>query len=157
MNAISLPGINIQAPWAKAILTGRKTIETRCYPMPKQWEGQLLVIIETPGKKGGFSSRVAGFVIFGKSYRYDSRLSFMREQKAHLVEPEDPVFGWSEGSKPKWGWPVVKIYRYTQTLPLGFRRGIRYSKAVPITKPPLRWLESLAGLGSRTKPFRAPR
>lgn len=85
MNAISLPGINIQAPWAEAILTGRKTIETRCYPMPEQWEGQPLVIIETPGKKGQFRSRVAGLVIFGKSYRYESRLSFIREQKVLLV------------------------------------------------------------------------
>ena len=32
---VTLPGINIQAPWAEAIVSGRKVIETRFYPMPR--------------------------------------------------------------------------------------------------------------------------
>jgi len=31
---VTLPGINIQAPWAEAIVAGHKVIETRCYPQP---------------------------------------------------------------------------------------------------------------------------
>jgi len=36
----TLPGINIQAPWAEAIVAWHKVIETRFYPMPKKWFGQ---------------------------------------------------------------------------------------------------------------------
>ena len=49
---VMLPGINIQAPWAEAIVSGRKLIETRFYPMPRKWIGQPLAIIETPGQAG---------------------------------------------------------------------------------------------------------
>jgi hypothetical protein len=46
---VTLPGINIQSPWAKALVSGCKVIETRLYPMPRQWVGQPLAITETPG------------------------------------------------------------------------------------------------------------
>ena len=53
---VTLPGINIQAPWAEAIVSGRKVIETRFYPMPRKWVGQPLAIIETPGKARHFQA-----------------------------------------------------------------------------------------------------
>ena len=155
MGRLSLPGINIQAPWAEAILSGRKTIETRYYPMPKKWEGQPLAIIETPGRKGRFRSRVAGFIIFGRSHCYESKTAFLRDKSKHLVDPEDAVFGWRDEGKPKWGWPIVWSCRYTQELSMAFRRGIRYSSAVPITKPPPPLLETLSRSGFHKKHFRA--
>jgi len=44
----TLPGINIQAPWAEALVAGHKVIETRFYPMPKKWFGQPLAIKVLP-------------------------------------------------------------------------------------------------------------
>ena len=32
---VTLPGINIQALWAEALVSGHKGIEMRFYPMPK--------------------------------------------------------------------------------------------------------------------------
>ncbi|WP_089935800.1 hypothetical protein [Candidatus Entotheonella palauensis] len=142
--AITLPGINIQAPWVHAICSGHKVIETRFYPMPSKWVDQPLAIIETPGKTGRFKRRIAGLVIFAPSWRYADRDAFARDQKQHLVDPGDPRFGWTSDDKPKWAWPVVWVEAYEQPLPPGFRAGIRYSRAVTILRPPASLVRALS-------------
>jgi hypothetical protein len=134
--AVTLPGINIQAPWAQAIISGHKVIETRFYPLPDKWIDQPLAIIETPGRTGRFKRRIAGLVIFGPSWCYADRDAFARDRTKHLVDPDDPRFGWKSDSKPKWAWPVVWVEAYEQPLPPEFRAGIRYSRAVEILEPP---------------------
>jgi len=134
--AITLPGINIQAPWAQAIISGHKVIETRFYPLPSKWIDHPLVIIETPGKTGRFKRRIAGLVIFRSSWCYADRAAFARDRTKHLVDPDDPRFGWKSDGKPKWAWPVVWVEAYEQPLPPEFRAGIRYSRAVEIREPP---------------------
>ena len=103
---VTLPGINIQTPWAQAIVSGRKVIETRFYPLPEKWVGQPLVILETPGKARQFKCRVAGFVIFEKSWCYTDKAHFAQDRAKHLVDPDDPLFGWQYDGKPKWAWPI---------------------------------------------------
>ena len=73
LTAMTLPGLNVQAPWAQALISGRKVIETHFYPMPAKWTGQPLAIIETPGTTGDFKRRIAGLVVFGPSWRYTER------------------------------------------------------------------------------------
>ena len=68
--AVTLPGLNIQAPWARAIISGRKVIETRFYPMPDKWIDHPLAIIETPGRTGRFNRLIAGLVSFGPIWCY---------------------------------------------------------------------------------------
>lgn len=107
-----LPGLNIQAPWANLIVSGRKVIETRFYPMPAKWIGQPLVIIETPGKSGTYKRRVAGFVCFARSWCYPDRASFAADHAKHLVDADDPIFGWQNDNKPKWAWPIQWVKAY---------------------------------------------
>jgi hypothetical protein len=132
---VTLPGLNIQAPWAQAIVSGRKVIETRFYPLPEKWVGQPLAIIETPGQARRFTRRIAGLVIFGRSWRYADKGSFAHDQLKHLVRPDDPLFGWRLDDKPKWAWPVQWVEAHQQSLPPGFRAGIRYARAVEILRP----------------------
>ena len=134
---ITLPGINIQAPWAQAILSGRKVIETRFYPMPAKWIDQPLAIIETPGRTGRFKRRIAGLVIFGPSWCYAHKTAFAQNSANHLVDADDPLFGWKSDDKPKWAWPVQWVEAYQQPLPPAFRAGIRYARAVEILSPPM--------------------
>jgi hypothetical protein len=141
---LTLPGVNIQAPWAQAIVSGHKVIETRFYPLPAKWVGQPLVILETPGKTGRFKRRIAGLVIFAKSWCYADKASFARDYVKHLVEPDDAVFGWRDDSKPKWAWSVHWVMAYAQPLPPGFRAGIRYARAVEIHDPPAGLVDMLA-------------
>ncbi len=139
---IVLPGINIQAPWAQAIVSGRKVVETRFYPMPEKWVDQPLVIIETSGKAGRFKRRIGGFVIFGQSWCYADMASFARDQSKHLVDPDDSLFGWRQDGKPKWAWPIHWAEAYQQPLPHNFRSGIQYARAVEILSPPETLLKS---------------
>jgi hypothetical protein len=139
-----LPGINIQAPWVEAIVSGRKVIETRFYPMPQKWVGQPLAIIETPGKSRHFKRRIAGLVIFAPSWCYADKAAFAQDGARHLVDPDDPRFGWRQEGKPKWAWPVQWVEGYQQSLPPGFRAGIRYACAVEILRPSAALLTILA-------------
>jgi hypothetical protein len=100
--AITLPGINIQAPWAQALISGRKVIETRFYPMPSKWIDQPLAIIETPGKTGRFKRRIAGLIAFASSWCYADRDAFARDHRKHLVDPDDPLFGWMSIVSTSW-------------------------------------------------------
>ncbi|HEY7492302.1 MAG TPA: hypothetical protein VIH59_14485 [Candidatus Tectomicrobia bacterium] len=145
---VTLPGINIQAPWAQALVSGQKVIETRFYPMPEKWVCRPLVLLETPGKAGRFKQRIAGVVIFGPSWCYADKAAFARDGARHLVDPNDPQFGWREAGKPKWAWPVQWVEAYQQPLPPGFRAGIRYARAVEILQPSAALLERLARVES---------
>jgi hypothetical protein len=152
-HTVTLPGINIQAPWTEAIVSERKVIETRFYPMPRKWVGYPLAIIETPGKAGRFKRRIAGLVIFGQSWCYADKEAFARDREKHLVDPDDPVLGWREDTTPKWAWPVRWVEAYQQPLPPGFRAGIRYARAVEICRPSAALLEILArGTSHRLTP-----
>lgn len=91
--AVLIPGINIQAPWVEAIVSGAKVIETRFYPLPQKWTDQPLAIIETPGKARHFRRRVAGLVIFGPSWCYADKAAFAHDRARHLVDPDDRLFG----------------------------------------------------------------
>jgi hypothetical protein len=146
---VTLPGINIQAPWAQAIVSGRKVIETRFYPLPKKWVGHPLAIIETPGKARHFKRRIAGLVIFGRSRCYADKASFAHDRPQHLVGPDDPLFGWRDDSKPKWAWPIRWVEAYRQSLPAEFRAGIRYARAVEILRPSAALLERMARVSAR--------
>jgi hypothetical protein len=144
--AITLPGLNVQAPWAQAIVSGQKVIETRLYPMPMRWVGHLLVIIETPGKARNFKRRIAGLVIFASSWCYADKATFSSDCAKHLVDPDDPRFGWQQDDRPKWAWPIQWVTAYQQPLPSGWRAGIRYARAVEILQPPAALLDRLARL-----------
>ena len=141
---VTLPGINIQAPWAQAIVSEHKVIETRFYPMPRKWVGQTLAIIETPGRARNFQRRIAGLVIFAPSWCYVDKVAFARDRAKHLVDPDDQLFGWRQDGKPKWAWPVQWVEVYQQPLPPGFRAGMRYARAVEILRPSAALLDMLA-------------
>lgn len=132
---LTLPGLNVQAPWAQAMVSGQKVIETRFYPMPMRWVVHPLVIIETPGKARNFQSRIAGFVIFTRSWCYADKAAFASDRDKHLVDPDDPLFGWQQDDRPKWAWPIQWVEAYQQPLPPGWRAGIRYARAVEILQP----------------------
>lgn len=128
-----LPGLNLQAPWTQWILEGRKTVETRFYPLPKKYVGKEMLIIETPGKTGKFKARIVGIVVFGEPFQYQSKKEFYADRARHLVDTASPNFTWESGKgKKKWGWPVGKTRRMYIKLPIGIKRGILYTESIPI-------------------------
>ena len=131
----SLPGINIQYPWSELILSGKKKIETRSYPLPKKFEGMEIAVIETPGKQGkkvGIDkARITGTVTFSGSKRYGSREEWRRDFKHHLVEDSDPLFSYSD-DKPKYGWIIKSVTRLSSPTRPPASRGIIFAKGCKV-------------------------
>ena len=122
MKMNQVPGINIQFPWSKLILSGKKTIETRTYPLPPKHINRDLALIETPGSAGKFSARIVAIVRFGESFEYKSKSEFFQDKGEHLVGDDD-VFSWPKTGK-KWGWPILSVKPLKRPLPAPRPRGI---------------------------------
>ncbi len=126
----SYPGLNIQFPISRLILEGSKKIETRTYPIPTEYIGKEMLIIETPGKDGEFKARIVGLVKFGPSFAYESRRDFYLDEKRHCVSPSSP-WKW-QSDKPKWGWPILSVKQFSKEIPAPPKRGIKFTKVVSI-------------------------
>lgn len=122
-------GINIQYPISRLILDGSKTVETRTYAIPPSYVGQTMAIIETPGAKGHFAARIVGIIVFGESFKYESKAAFYKDVARHKVTPDSP---WRWGDKPKFGWPILKVSRFKTPKPAPANKGIRYTANLEI-------------------------
>jgi hypothetical protein len=132
----SYPGINIQAPWSQLILSGRKTMETRFYPLPKKYIGTKLALVETPGPSKVFKARVIGLITFGESFPYKSKAAFYADSRKHLVTTEAADFSWESGlGKLKWGWPILRVEPFDTFVPVSGRRGIIFSSQIALPSP----------------------
>ena len=106
------PGINIQFPISNLIADGFKTVETRTYPIPKNYLNQEMYLVETPGKRGKFKARAIAIIKFTGCFEYLSKKEFRKDQTRHCVEKES-LWDWDE--KAKWGWEVKLIKKIPPT------------------------------------------
>ena len=128
----SYPGLNVQHPISRLILNGSKSIETRTYPLPSQYIGKEMLLIETPGKEGKFKARIIGIAVFGESFKYKNKKDFYLDQQYHCVSPTS-LWKW-QPKKPKWGWPVLKIIKVPDEIPTLGRRGIIFTREIHFGK-----------------------
>lgn len=132
---IGIPGIHIQWPWSQLLLNGKKVIETRSYPIPEKFVGMPLAVIETPGptgKKNGIQTAIIGIITFDSAYQYSSREQWLRDEKLHLVPPNDKLYGFKSG-KPKWAWKVSSFEKRKPSPPPKIR-GIIYAKNCKVSQ-----------------------
>lgn len=132
----SIPGINIQWPWSRLLLSGEKTIETRSYRLPAHYQNAPLALIETPGPLGKksadiTSARIVGLICFSDSFRYSSKSSWTADFVRHRVPANDPTFSFSNGHE-KWGWEVVSVAKFDSPISPPTRRGIVFSSKCEI-------------------------
>lgn len=125
------PGINIQWPISSLILDGRKTIETRTYPLPNRYKEKTLVIIETPGRSGRFKARIVGLIRFSSCFQYGSSSEFYSDIGRHYVRKDSP-WAWNENA-PKWAWIIDHVTRFEQARVAPKRKGIVFTKVVKYT------------------------
>src|SRR5437660_375608 len=121
-------GINIQFPISEMILCGKKTIETRTYPIPLLLVGKELAFIETPGQEGSFKARIVGTIVFGTSFPYKSKRSFYDDYDRHLVDRHSS-WKWTP-EKKKFGWPILKVIVFREQLPAPLKKGIKFTKNI---------------------------
>jgi hypothetical protein len=74
----SYTGINIQFPISRLIIEGQKIIETRTYPIPPDFVGKEMLLIETPGRPKKFQARIIAVIKFKESFKYKSKTDFYR-------------------------------------------------------------------------------
>jgi hypothetical protein len=110
--------LELQAPWAGAILDGSKSMETRAYDLPPGLLGKRILIIESPTGSAGVSNmgnvidfktskaKVIGWCTFCSVKKYTNRKEFEADESAHLVSA-DSGYGWKDNkTKAIYGWVV---------------------------------------------------
>lgn len=123
-------GVNIQWPISRSILDGKKSIETRTYPLPSKYINVPLILVETPGRKKEFHARGVAIITFGRSFEYKSKKDFYEDVRNHLVSKDSP---WAWKSKSKWGWPILSIKKID---PIEIKnRGIIFRSGIQLKKP----------------------
>lgn len=125
----SYTGINIQYPISRLIIDGEKTIETRTYPLPEKYLNQELLLVETPGSKGKFKSRIVGIIKFTNCFLYQDKKAFNQDYEKHFVD-KDSDWWWTD--KPKYGWEVKLIKVFKEPIPFLGRKGIKFTLNIKI-------------------------
>ena len=98
------------------------------YPIPDDYIGKEMALVETPGKSGNFKSRIIAIVQFGQSFKYNSKSEFYRDADKHCVT-ENSLWAW-DSKKGRWGWPVKVICAFTHPIATKKRLGIKYTKDI---------------------------
>ena len=119
--------LEMQCPWAKLLLEGKKLIETRAYDLPQILLGVKIDILQSKAGRAGVSNlpdiveskesindlvdRIGWFTI-KEVIKYTSKEQFDKDKNKHLVE-ENSGYGWKEG-KPLYGWVVGESGYYSE-------------------------------------------
>lgn len=120
-------GLNIQNPISELIADGRKTIETRTYPISKKYINKELILIETPGLKGNFKARAIAIIKITDCFKYPSKKKFYEDADKHFVTPNSP---WAWKDKEKYGWRVEVIRTISPPQIITIPKGIIYTKNI---------------------------
>ena len=120
-------GLNVQSPWSTLLINGQKSVETRSYRLPQRLEGVELALIETPGKRGKFKSRIIGIITFSESFRYKDKNEWTNDYHRHRVDENDDDYGWKY-YKSKYGWVVSNVEKFEKPFDPPAKRGIIYAK-----------------------------
>lgn len=125
------PGVNILFPWSQLIATGKKTVETRGYKLPANYENKFLYIIETYGVlKPGSEKRKAqiiGMVKFSGSFKYRSYAEWREDFSRHQVNVDDQQFSYRDDEE-KWGWEIAEAICLPTPLDAPASKGIKFTK-----------------------------
>lgn len=115
--------LEMQAPWARRLLDGDKTVETRSYPLPAGLVGRSIEVMESKPGEDGVSSlgdtvealcsglSVVGRVTFSSSEAYSSRDAWAADESRHLVSPTSEGYGW-KGAESVFAWTVGEVTVY---------------------------------------------
>jgi hypothetical protein len=119
--------LEMQTPFAMLLLTGRKTIETRAYPLPSELLHRRIQILQTKSGADAVSvlgvaveftkqeledkgASLIGWVIFDRVVEYTDRNSFEADESKHKVL-KGSGYGWrANDTTTLYGW-VVKNYK----------------------------------------------
>ena len=123
----SLPGLNVQEPWASLLLSGKKTIETRTYPCTSAYLLRPIGIVATRRQELPKSCLI-GLVTIEENIEFDSLEKFRAFEHEHLVAAGSQ-FDWKR-ERPKWGWRLTVLALVAPTVVALPKRGIVWTKEI---------------------------
>ena len=122
-------GLEMQHPYSEFVLTGKKSIESRAYPLPEALLDTQIEILQSEKGQDGVSSvpnratlskssqssqssqsplKRIGWVTFAKCHQY-TKEEFEADVEKHLVDPNSG-YGWNE-KRPMFGWVVGTYHK----------------------------------------------
>lgn len=109
--------LEMQHPFSGLVVSGKKTIETRAYPLPDALLNVKIGIMQSAKGQDGVSALPSsfplqkstgltriGWVTFNKCIEYKSRKEFESDAEKHLVDPNSG-YGWND-ERPMFGWVI---------------------------------------------------
>ena len=122
--------LEVQSPFSRLILSGKKTIETRAYPLPPDLIGANIILCESlPGVDGvsqlgdevfqaqeGLS--LIGEIFISSSEEYLSQTEWDSDVEKHQV-PKGSSYDWSSTEiGRRFAWKIERAIIYDQILPV---------------------------------------
>ena len=112
----TVPGLHVRYPYAKMLLTGEKSVETRGYSLPAHRINKTVALIETPGPdRTRPKARVVGTITFKAVKVYADKKAWAADTKNHRVLPSSSFgflpFGWVVGKTVLFKEPVALVHK----------------------------------------------
>ena len=134
---LSLCGLNVQYPWSRLLMLGRKKMEERKYALGHYQcfsEGEQLFLIETVGAgstKGAIvdteigpppsRAQVLGIITFAGATEFLDDRDFDSHRQDTLIEVDSPFDWWSSGARRFFGWVVLDVKAFKMPVSVGGR------------------------------------
>jgi hypothetical protein len=122
--------LEVQSPFSQFILSGKKNIETRAYPLPLELIGIKILLCESQAGENGISCigdevdeakegiTIIGEICVSHCKEYKSLDEWDSERENHQV-PEGSSYGWSATEEGRrYGWIIAEIVAYENPLPV---------------------------------------
>ena len=130
MDHMKRAALEVQSPFSRLILSGKKTIETRAYPFPLDLIGSSIILCESLQGSDGVS-RVAdevhqgqeglsliGEIFISSSKEYQSQIEWDRDAEKHQV-PKGSSYDWSPTEcGRRYAWQIERVIVYSHELPV---------------------------------------
>lgn len=133
-------GLEVQQPWAELLLAGRKSIETRDYPLPPHLLDVPLAVVQSAvgglATHGLASGHIVGTVAFSVCKEYTSRELWAADSAQHCVPADAPAtaFGWDQDAfdagKRKYWWGVSRVHAITPAAPVALTESDRVVRSI---------------------------
>ncbi|CAE6960988.1 unnamed protein product [Symbiodinium natans] len=135
---LCLCGLNVQYPWSRLLMAGRKTMEVRKYALGKYRcfsAGEQLFLIETLGSgstqgamvdiamaPAPLKAQVLGVIVFAGSIEFENYDHFDAHRSDTLIE-QGSFYDWGT-SEPQtlFGWYVQHVRAFKRPVPMGHIR-----------------------------------
>lgn len=122
--------LEVQSPYSRLILNGKKSIETRSYPLPDDLRGARILLCESLPSEDGVSNlgdsiaasqdglSLVGEMFISRFKEYETEAEWESDRGEHMV-PKESMYEWAPTeSGRRYGWIIDQVVPYEVALPV---------------------------------------